>query len=287
MVHRLCLLLEGTSSVASHWPRWNREFVEPFLQKLKTGSSSDEYELAVILFRTPDGFSDGVLESSHWTTDIEQFKLWLRNAQFFGGGGGSCALPEALSEAIYITKLPTKSQSSRSKWGWASGGPRPAELKSAWKELYGQGSVQLPEDLLEGDSSSRPREVEVYHHFWLLAVSDIHRLPVGWPLHEGSLELGRANTQTLLGLLRERGHSFSVLSLKGSSSSCGVLYKKLFGHLQQVRTGGHEESQDNSSEKEPVNLSMVRSPSPSGLFLFACSPNACCASSLFIAVPSR
>lgn len=258
VVHRLCLLLEGTSSVAAHWPRWNRDFIEPFLEKLKTNSFSDEYELAVILFRTPDGFSDGVLESSHWTTDIEQFKSWLKYVHFCGGGGGSCALSEALSEAIYISKLPVKSNSSGSEWGYESGGSPPAGIKSAMNELYSQGSVQIHEDLLVRDSSSLPREVEVFHHYWLLAVSDIHRLPMGWPLHEGSLELGRANTQTLLGLIREKGHSFSVLSLnKGSASSSSVLYKKLFGRLQQVRAGGHEESQDSNNDKEPVNLSMV------------------------------
>lgn len=242
---RLCIVLEGTSAAAPHWPRWRSAFIEPFLDRL----AGLEYELALILFRTPDGYSDGVLDSSGWTGDCKEFRRWMDSVDFIGGGSGPCALSDALAEVLYLATVPPGKEGNRSQ-----------KLRGGSHSKQGMGGSALPGNEDAGGESTTGSGVSegrmVSHHCWVLAVSDVHRLPISWPLTVGSIEPGRGNIQTLLGNMRRFGLSFSVLSVtRGSSSS--NLYKRFFRGLQEAAGGGGSKTGGMESG-ESENHSWVR-----------------------------
>lgn len=220
---RLCIVLEGTSAVAPHWPRWRAAFIEPFLNRL----AGLDYELALVLFRTPDGYSDGVLDSSGWTGDCGEFRRWMDSVDFIGGGSGPCALSDALAEVLYLATVPPTKEMSRPHKSWGS-----AHSKQ------GMGGVGNEDSGVESTTGSGvPEGRRASHHCWVLAVSDVHRLPISWPLKVGSIDPGRGNIQTLLAGMRSFGLSFSVLSVtRGNPSS--NLYKRLFKGFQEAASGG-------------------------------------------------
>ncbi|GMH38184.1 hypothetical protein BSKO_06068 [Bryopsis sp. KO-2023] len=182
---RLCIALEGTAGVEPHWSKWRAQFVEPILSGVEKGTLGP-YEFSLVLFRTPDNFSDGVLDATLWTTDVNEFRGWMDKVDFIGGGGGSCALAEGFSEVIYLSKG-----------------------TSALGELG-----------------------EIEQHCLLFAISDVHRLPIPWPLAVGCVEPHRAAAHTLLGTLKHCGVSFSVVTVSKFAGGSPNLYKRFFGMLQ-------------------------------------------------------
>lgn len=87
--HAIIFCIETTASCSIYWKDWKQSFLNPLLHQLQQethNSRINKYEFLILSFGSSsiDGYSDGILEQSQWTSDFNEILNIFDSLHFTG-----------------------------------------------------------------------------------------------------------------------------------------------------------------------------------------------------------